>query len=104
MKKNFNELRAGMNPERVARAEVRAKEMMAEMLLAEIRKQTGLTQEELAESLGIKQPSLSKLEAQTDMQVSTLQRLIEALGGSLELIAHLPKGDVRITQFMPKAG
>ena len=104
MKKNFNELRKGMDPERVARVDVRAKEMMAEMLLAEIRKQTGLTQEELAESLGIKQPSLSKLESQTDMQVSTLQRLIEALGGSLELIAHLPKGDVRITQFMPKAG
>lgn len=104
MKKNFNELRKGMKPERVAQAEIRAKEMMAEMLLAEIRKQTGLTQEELAESLGIKQPSLSKLESQTDMQVSTLQKLIEALGGSLELIAHLPKGDVRITQFMPKAG
>ncbi|MBL4809391.1 MAG: helix-turn-helix transcriptional regulator [Phycisphaerales bacterium] len=104
MKKNFNELRKGMGSERVAQADIRAKEMMAEMLLAEIRKQTGLTQEELAESLGIKQPSLSKLEAQTDIQVSTLQRLIEALGGSLELIAHLPNGDVRITQFMPKAG
>ena len=104
MKKNFNELRKGMDPERIAQADVRAKEMMGEMLLAEIRKQTGLTQEELADSLGIKQPSLSKLESQTDMQVSTLQRLIEALGWSLELIAHLPKGDVRITQFMSNAG
>jgi len=64
---------------------------------------TGLTQEELAASLGIKQPTLSKLESQADMQISTLQRLIEALGGKLELIAHLPGGDVRISQFMPKA-
>lgn len=41
----------------------------------------------------------SKIEFQNDMQVSTLQRLIEALGGNLEFIAHLPGGDVRITQF-----
>lgn len=104
MKKNFNELKAGMDPKRLVRSKARAKEMMAEMLLAEIRRHTGLTQEELAENLGIKQPSLSKLESQTDMQISTLQRLIEALGGNLELVAHLPSGDVRITQFMPKAG
>lgn len=104
MKKNFNELKSKMDPEHAARAQARAKDMMAEMLLAEIRKQTGLTQEELADSLGIKQPSLSKLESSSDMQISTLHRLIEALGGSLELVAHLPKGDVRITQFMPRAG
>ena len=72
---------------------------MAELLLGEIRKQTGTTQEELAASLGIKQPTLSKLESQNDMQISTLRRLIEALGGNLELIAHLPGGDVRISQF-----
>jgi len=103
MKKNFNDLKAKMDPERLARSQARAKDMMAEMLLAEIRKQTGLTQEELAESLGIKQPTLSKLESSNDMHISTLQRLVEALGGSLELVAHLPKGDVRITQFMPRA-
>jgi len=73
--------------------------MMAEMLLAEIRKNMGLTQEDLAAQLGIKQPTLSKLESQGDMQVSTLQRLIRALGGELELIAHLPGGDIRIRQF-----
>lgn len=102
MKKNFKELRDEMSQEHRDRADVRAQEMMAEMLLAEIRKQTGLTQEELAKTLGIKQPSLSKLESQSDMQISTLQRLIEALGGKLELIAHLPKGDVRLTQFIIK--
>ena len=101
MKKNFKELRAGMDPKRVERSKARAKDMMTEMLLAEIRKQMGFTQEELAECLGIKQPSLSKLESQNDMQISTLQRLIGALGGYLELTAHMPNGAVRITQFMP---
>jgi transcriptional regulator with XRE-family HTH domain len=71
------------------------------MLLAQIRKSVGLTQEDLAAQLGIKQPTLSKLESQDDMQISTLQRLIRALGGELELIAHLPGGDIRIRQFTP---
>jgi transcriptional regulator with XRE-family HTH domain len=99
MARNFRELEARMSPERLGRAEIRAKKIMADMLLAEIRKRVGLTQEELAASLKIKQPSLSKLESQDDMQISTLSRIIEALGGELELIAHLPGGDVRISQF-----
>jgi hypothetical protein len=33
------------------------------------------------------------------MQISTLMRLVEALGGSLEIIAHMPKGDIRVSQF-----
>lgn len=99
MTKKFSELKDGMDPERVARAEARAQEMMAEMLLSEIRKQTGLTQEDLAASLGIRQPTLSNMETRTDMQISTLRRLIKALGGELELIVHLPGGDVRLSQF-----
>lgn len=104
MKKNFNELKNSMDASRIASAEARARDMMVEMLLSEMRKLSGKTQEELAAALGIKQPTLSRLESQTDIQVSTLQRLIEALGGRLELIAHLPSGDVRITQFGSKAG
>jgi len=101
MARKFQELEQKLPPESLARAKARAKEMMAEMLLAEIRKSVGLTQEDLAAQLGIKQPTLSKLEAQDDMQVSTLSRLIQALGGELELIAHLPGGDIRIRQFIP---
>jgi transcriptional regulator with XRE-family HTH domain len=99
MANKYKKLRDRLSPEQLARAELQAKEMMAEMLLAEIRKSAGLTQEELAAALGIAQPSLSKLENQDDMQISTLRRLIQALGGELEIIAHLPYGDVRILQF-----
>ena len=88
-----------MRPESLARAKARARSMMADMLLTEVRKMVGLTQEELAKSLGIKQPTLSRLESQDDMQISTLRRLIHALGGELEIIAHLPAGDIRLTQF-----
>ena len=97
--RSFDTLRKGMAPGARKRSRIRAKEMMAEMLLAEIRKEAGFTQEQLAALLNIKQPSLSKLESQDDMQVSTLRRLIDALGGQLEIIAHMPGGDIRITQF-----
>jgi len=99
MARNFRELEAAMRPESLVRAKVRAKEMLADMLLAEVRKAVGLTQEEVAMSLGIKQPTLSRLESQNDMQISTLRRLVHALGGELEIIAHLPGGNIRLSQF-----
>jgi len=99
MARQFKELQDAMSTERQARVEERAREMMVEMLLAEIRKEAGLTQVDLAQALGIKQPSLSKLESQEDMQISTLRRIIAALGGELELVARMPKGTIRLRQF-----
>lgn len=99
MANNFEKLKKQMKPESLRKAQAKTKDIMAEMLLTEIRKEAGFTQEDLAETIGIKQPSLSKLESQEDMQISTLQRLIKALGGQLELIAHMPGGDIRISQF-----
>lgn len=95
----FKQLRDRMTPQQLAQGKRHANEMMTEMLLAELRKLAGLTQEELAAAMGITQPSLSKLENQDDMQISTLRRLIEALGGQLEIIAHLPGGDISVRQF-----
>ena len=103
MARNFKELEAKMRPEARARVKSRAREIMAEMLLSQIRQAAGLTQEEVAARLGIKQPTLSRMESQDDMQVSTLQRLVRALGGELEIIAHLPGRDVRIRQFRESA-
>lgn len=99
MARNFKELEAKMSPKRRSRIEAMARDTMAEMLLAEIRRQTGLTQVDLAGALGIKQPSLSKLESQDDMQISTLRRIVNALGGDLELIANMPGGAIKLTQF-----
>ena len=103
MARNFRELESKMSKDSLARAKTRAKDAMAEMLLAEIRKAVGLTQEELARTIGIKQPTLSRLESQGDMQISTLRRLIEALGGELEIIAPLPGGTIRLGQFTDAA-
>lgn len=99
MAHKFEKLENKMNPKTVTRAKQKAKNIMAEMLLAEIRKETGFTQLDIAKAIGIKQPTLSKLESQQDMQISTLKKLIQALGGQLELTAHFPRGDIKITQF-----
>jgi predicted transcriptional regulator len=74
-------------------------ELQKEMLLSELRKLAGQTQQELAAELGVSQPCLSKMEQQTDMQIGTLGRIVESLGGQLELIAHMPAGDIVLTQF-----
>ena len=97
--RKFRELEEKMSPESRGRAKARAREVMKEMLLVTLRQEVGLTQEELAASLGIRQPTLSRLESQGDMRISTLRRLINALGGQLEIIARLPSGEVRLTQF-----
>jgi hypothetical protein len=40
--------------------------------------------------LKIKQPSVSKIEKQTDMYLSTLRSYVEAIGGELDLVVRLP--------------
>ena len=81
------------------RAAARTRELLGELLLSEIRELAGKSQRQVAEALGIKQPSLSKLEKQSDMQISTLRRIVNALGGELEVIARFPKGKVKIEPF-----
>jgi DNA-binding XRE family transcriptional regulator len=56
--------------------------------LRRLREVQGVSQVDLAELMGIKQASLSKMERRADMNVSTLKRIIEALGGRLEVRAN----------------
>ena len=101
MARDFRELEAKMRPASRQRAKALARRLLAEMLLPEMRRLSGMTQTELARALGIRQPTLSRLESQSDMQLSTLKRIVEALGGEMEIVVHLPKGDYRLAQFAP---
>ena len=98
-RKKFKALRDQMSPESRGRSQAKARQMLAEMLLSELRKAVGITQSELARVLGITQASVSKLENQSDMQVSTLRRMVEALGGTLEIRANFAQGSVALSQF-----
>jgi predicted XRE-type DNA-binding protein len=99
MARNFRELQAKMSPESRARVEERVQKAIKEMALDELRSARQLTQAELSELLKVDQGSISKLERRTDMYISTLRRFIEAMGGSLQIRAVFPDGEVQITQF-----
>ena len=88
-----------MSPSARARAEAKAERMLNDMALDELREALKLTQESLAESLHVNQAAISKVERRSDMLISTLRKIIQAMGGELEIRAILPAGVVRINQF-----
>ena len=102
MARKFEELRSKMTPERRERNRQRTQQMLAELPLEELRHARKLTQAQLAETMGLNQASVSKLERRTDMYVSTLSHFIEAMGGCLEIQAVFPDGSVKIVQFSDK--
>ncbi|MGO9102228.1 MAG: helix-turn-helix domain-containing protein [Mycobacterium sp.] len=57
--------------------------------LAAIRRVTGLTQTELAHSLGVGQAQISKIERQDDMLISTLASYLAALGVDAKLFVEV---------------
>lgn len=99
MARNFRELQEKMSPESRARSEARAQAMLKELPLSELREAQQLTQAELAKRLNIGQDAVSKLEHRADMYLSTLSDFIRAAGGTLELTARFPSGDVHLIRL-----
>lgn len=82
-----------LSPARRRKVEHRRAEMLAEeMMLADLRRSLGLTQEEVARRLHVNQPRVSKIEKRPETMLDTLRSYVEALGGRLELTAVLPGG------------
>ena len=57
--------------------------------LRQLRKRAGLSQTEVAAALGVGQPAVSKLEARTDILLSTFSSYVEAVGGRPTVKASL---------------
>jgi transcriptional regulator with XRE-family HTH domain len=79
-----------------ARARLAEEERTYFRHLHELRHARRMTQVALSEQLRMVQPSVSRLERQTDMYVNTLRRYIEALGGRLEIHAVFDDLDYEI--------
>ena len=58
--------------------------------LEALRKARELTQVNMAQTLGVTQHTVSRLEHRADLLLSTLRRYIEAAGGELILVAKFP--------------
>jgi transcriptional regulator with XRE-family HTH domain len=99
MTKPFGKLLESMPVERRSKIAAKTRMLKQQMALRELRQALDLTQEELASSLKINQAAISKFENQSDIYISTLRRILSAMGGDLRIIAHFPEGDVLINQF-----
>ncbi len=91
MGRTLSEMIDALPKERRERVDARYRELKDEVeSLRELRKAAGKAQAEIAATLKIKQPSISKIEKQTDMYLSTLRSYVEAIGGELDLVVRLP--------------
>ena len=87
MARKLDDVMAALPPKRRARIERRAQELAS---LKDLRQAAEKTQTDLAQTLGVGQDTISRLEQRSDMLLSTLRRYVEAMGGKLELIAQFP--------------
>ncbi len=95
--KNFNQLREKArrrDPDWEATVAERQRAMEDALALAQLRQSRQITQVQLAETLGISQGNVSRLETRGDVYLSTLRSYVEALGGHLEIAAVF--GDERV--------
>jgi hypothetical protein len=91
MGRTLGEVIDALPKQRRARIDARYREIKEDVeSLRELRKAAGKAQAEIAATLKIKQPSVSKIERQTDMYLSTLRSYVEAIGGELDLVVRLP--------------
>ncbi|MCE4283006.1 helix-turn-helix domain-containing protein [Xanthomonas hortorum pv. vitians] len=92
MGRNLSETFGALPADEQAAIEVRCQNLNQEVEgLRELRQIAGKAQAEIALALNIKQPSVSQIERQNDMYLSTLRSYVEAVGGELELTVKLPK-------------
>ena len=91
MAKSLDDVLGAFTPEQRARVEARAQELIEEELtLRDLRQAHHLTQERMAELLGVEQENVSRIERRADLLLSTLASYVAAMGGKLRLIAEFP--------------
>ena len=87
MAKKLEQLMAELPQARRSAIEARAGKLAT---LKDLRQAAEQTQQDLAAALGVGQDTISRLEKRSDMLLSTMRRYVEAMGGSLELVAQFP--------------
>ena len=91
MPTNADDIIKKLSPAQRRKVEARAAELIAEeMTLRELRHARKLTQVKMAKKLGVTQDRISRLEKRSDLLLSTLRKTVEAMGGSLSLVAEFP--------------
>ena len=93
MARTLEQILAVEKTEVVKKAQEKAEEMLLNIHLAELRELVQKTQVDMANVLGIKQPTVAEMEKPgRDLKLSSLKRYIDATGGKLRLDVELPDG------------
>jgi DNA-binding XRE family transcriptional regulator len=85
------------HPERAIRRGELRERMLASVSgaqLAEIRKQLGLTQTQLAEAAGLSQARISQIENGEHTSLESLRAYVTGMGGHLDVVARI--GNIRL--------
>ena len=98
-RQNFSNLSKNLSQERRAKIEARKTDLREEMALHALRKAIGTSQKDLADCLGVNQPAIAKMERRGDIRIQSLRRMIEAMGGTLEINAEFHGRKVKITNY-----
>ena len=94
MSRNVNDIIKNLSAAHRKKVEARAAHLIAEeMTLQELRRARKLSQVRVAKKLGIGQEGVSKIEKRADLMISTLRKTVEAMGGSLCLVAEFPDSE-----------
>ena len=89
----LKELMAKQSHESQQRIAAKAAEIRQSVALNLLREELQMSQTEMAAAMGVKQPTIAKMEqADNDPRLSTLKRYIAALGGELSINVTLPTG------------
>jgi len=86
------DIKARVRPGTRERMEAQARELSDQLHLSQLRKARGLTQEAMADLLGVSQAEVSKMERRSELYIGTLRKLIEAMNGELVLAARFADG------------
>lgn len=91
-RQTWAEIKAQLKPETRTLIGVEATRLSEELHLAQLRKARGLTQEAVAELLGVSQAEVSKMERRSELYIGTLKKFVEAMNGELVLAARFADG------------
>lgn len=91
-RRKWSDVKARIKPATRARIEAEGRRLSDDLHLSQLRKARGLTQEAMADLLGVSQAEVSKMERRTELYVGTLRKFIEAMNGELVLAARFPDG------------
>jgi DNA-binding XRE family transcriptional regulator len=87
----LEEFTKDFTPEERAQVAARTATLIEEELtLRDLRQAQRLTQERMAELMGVEQENVSRLERRADLLLSTLSSYVAAMGGKLRLVAEFP--------------